>query len=961
MFWSLTFYIPDFFIGWCGLKKNMQRKDVKTAWREKFAIFILILLACCSTLFFIIVLPRLICPKVEIKSVYEIEGMNNVDDPFVTINGRYYQIGDIVKDHIGKIGVDKFQMQGILGLDVSQSFYPTADWDKSCPGVTNPGPTWDNLLERDPQKYWPHYVVDSRTNTPSNYLGFLAKHSKGRIGWRKDYLASLNDPTKKIIIMYDNVYNVAAYFQGQSAPGFFDDNMHKIFTNMAGKDATFYIESLREQDPVYYRNVLNCMNNIFYVGTIDNRNSFQCKFANYVLLAASAIIVAVIGFKFLAALRSMHTTNPEDIDKYVLIQIPCYTEGKDSLEATFNSIATTNYDDKYKLMVVICDGIITGHGNNKSTPDIALEILCGGEEQAEKAKNEAGQPVTYMAVADKSKIRNRAVVYSGLYEHKGHNLPYIVVVKVGSEKETKKPGNRGKRDSQIILMKFLQHIYGKNMLNELEYELYHHMKNIVGISPDKFEYTLMVDADTFITPDSITKMVSCMISNKRIIGLCGETFVANEKDNITTMIQVYEYFISHHLAKAFESMFGSVTCLPGCFCMYRIRTKNNIPLLISPSLIEEYADPDVDTLHKKNMLHIGEDRYLTTLVLKHFPKYQTMFTPDAQCYTNAPDSFMILMSQRRRWINSTIHNLIELLNLGSQLCGVCFMSMRFVIFIDLLSTIVLPASVVYIGYLVYTIIVEKTGIPMISLILIGAIYALQVIIFVLKKKFEHVGWMLIYILAIPFFNGILPLYAFWNMDDFNWGDTRVAIGDDGRTIEFDEEGGGFTDTDVEDKNGNIQLKKLIEWEMIRDQETKIKEEQEVVPDIVRINYEYSRSIRSNRSNRSNNHSNYSSHSNHSNHDHYSQLNGNYANDGYPMNPQHPIHYPREPPINMYVPVSDVRQSPLFYDDSQPNMSSTNSTSSQTGDFGMEQESQIRIDKQQSRKKGRKAKRMNQTK
>lgn len=29
------------------------------------------------------------------------------------------------------------------------------------------------------------------------------------------------------------------------------------------------------------------------------------------------------------------------------------------------------------------------------------------------------------------------------------------------------------------------------------------------------------------------------------------------------MMQVYEYFISHYLAKAFESLFGSVTCLPG--------------------------------------------------------------------------------------------------------------------------------------------------------------------------------------------------------------------------------------------------------------------------------------------------------------------------------------------------------------------------------------------------------------
>lgn len=32
---------------------------------------------------------------------------------------------------------------------------------------------------------------------------------------------------------------------------------------------------------------------------------------------------------------------------------------------------------------------------------------------------------------------------------------------------------------------------------------------------------------------------------------------------LTRLSTVYEYFISHHMAKAFESLFGSVTCLPG--------------------------------------------------------------------------------------------------------------------------------------------------------------------------------------------------------------------------------------------------------------------------------------------------------------------------------------------------------------------------------------------------------------
>ena len=153
-------------------------------------------------------------------------------------------------------------------------------------------------------------------------------------------------------------------------------------------------------------------------------------------------------------------------------------------------------------------------------------------------------------------------------------------------------------------------------------------------------------------------------------------------------LQVYEYYISHHLSKAFESLFGSVTCLPGCFSMYRIRTADKgRPIIISNRIIEEYAEPNVDTLHKKNLLSLGEDRYLTTLMLKHFPTFRTKFTPDAIAHTIAPESWRVLFSQRRRWINSTVHNLCELVFLP-ELFGFCCFSMRFIVFIDLLGTLV---------------------------------------------------------------------------------------------------------------------------------------------------------------------------------------------------------------------------------------------------------------------------------
>jgi|ERR1700677_178497 len=122
--------------------------------------------------------------------------------------------------------------------------------------------------------------------------------------------------------------------------------------------------------------------------------------------------------------------------------------------------------------------------------------------------------------------------------------------------------------------------------------------------------------------------------------------------------------------------------------MYRIRTADKgRPIIISNRIIDEYSEPNVDTLHKKNLLSLGEDRFLTTLLMKHFPTFKTKFTQDALAHTVAPESWRILLSQRRRWINSTVHNLCELIILP-ELFGFCCFSMRFFVFLDLLGTLV---------------------------------------------------------------------------------------------------------------------------------------------------------------------------------------------------------------------------------------------------------------------------------
>lgn len=340
----------------------------------------------------------------------------------------------------------------------------------------------------------------------------------------------------------------------------------------------------------------------------------------------------------------------------------------------------------------------------------------------------------------------------------------------------------------MILMRFLNRVHYNFPMTPMELEMHHQIRNIIGVNPTFYEFLLQIDADTVVAPDSATRFVASFLHDTRLIAVCGETSLSNAKSSLVTMIQVYEYYISHNLTKAFESLFGSVTCLPGCFSMYRIRAaETGKPLFVSREIVDAYSEIRVDTLHMKNLLHLGEDRYLTTLLLKFHSKYKTKFIFRAHAWTIAPDSWTVFLSQRRRWINSTVHNLMELIPL-QQLCGFCCFSMRFVVFLDLLSTIVQPAVVGYLVYLFVELGRNASGVPLTAFILLGAIYGLQGIIFILRRKWEMIGWMIIYIIATPVFACGLPLYSFWHMDDFSWGNTRVVTGEKGRQVVVSDEG-----------------------------------------------------------------------------------------------------------------------------------------------------------------------------
>lgn len=806
--YMLTWFIPDFLIRWVG---RMPRKDIRMAWREKVAINIMIWLSCLIAAFFIVVFPMLICPTQHVYSSEELSSYDGKDgnEAYAAIRGQVFDIGTYAPAHYPPYLPTKTVTQ-YAGLDITSLFpIQVSALCRGKDGTVNPAVTLDykttnvtgsaNVVSS--QDLNAHYHdFRSFTSLPQPFWFYekmqkLKTWKKGTMGYSAEYVSTLGTKQNSIAILNGRVYDLTKYIvggrhvvvrEGEDLPtdptivDFMDDLVVDLFQQRAGSDVTKLWQALDIDSGLRERMQL-CLDNLFYVGDVDTRNSAKCLFAQYLVLAVSILICSIIGFKFFAALQFGGKNIPENLDKFVMCQISAYTEDEDALRRAIDSAARMRYDDKRKLIVVICDGMIIGQGNDRPTPRIVLDIL-GVSETVDP------EPLSFESLGEGLKQHNMGKVYSGLYEVQGHIVPFLVIVKVGKPSEVSRPGNRGKRDSQMVTMRFLNRVHYNLPMSPLELEIYHQIRNIIGVNPTFYEFLFQIDADTMVAPDSATRMVASFLDDTRLIAVCGETALTNAKSSIVTMIQVYEYYISHNLVKAFESLFGSVTCLPGCFSMYRIRAaETGKPLFVSREVVENYATIRVDTLHMKNLLHLGEDRYLTTLLLKFHSKYKTKYIFTAHAWTIAPDSWTVFLSQRRRWINSTVHNLAELIPMA-QLCGFCCFSMRFVVFVDLLSTVVQPVTIAYIVYLIVLVSTSTSVIPITAFIMLGAIYGLQAIIFILRRKWEMIGWMLMYIVAVPVFSFGLPLYSFWHMDDFSWGNTRVVTGEKGKKIVITDEG-----------------------------------------------------------------------------------------------------------------------------------------------------------------------------
>jgi chitin synthase len=577
--WALTFWVPSPLLNWFG---RMKRPDVRMAWREKLVLFMLIMLLNATIVFYIVAFGKLLCPnKDKVWNTKEVSAHQGEDDYFVSHRGVVYDLTSFWKKQHSDSNTEatRDRMMEMAGANMDPYVVPPL-WI-ACPNLI-PETDQNKVLQLTFNESTAEslnaiavHKSGSMTNMPDSnalksetwypdvFLPAMKEFRKGDLVWEESKIKDEGEDLNHMWFRLDErVYDLTDYFatidymQNQPQYNFLDAKLIDMVKSNAG-------QNLKEDwnnnlNKTTQQNNLQCLENLFYVGRTDFRKTAKCQVNDYILLAFTIILCAVIVIKFLAALQLGSRKRPANQDKFVICQVPAYTEGEDSLRKSLDSLTALSYDNKRKLICVICDGMIVGGGNDRPTPKIVLDIL-GVDPKVDPPA------LPFWSVGEGSQQLNYGKVYSGLYEFEGNVVPYIVVVKMGKESEQhkSKPGNRGKRDSQILLMSFLNRVHHRSAMNPLELEMFHQINNIIGVDPELYEYLLMIDADTMVKPDALNRLVAACAHDSKIAGICGETSLENEDRSWWTMIQVYEYYISHHLSKAFESLFGSVTCLPG--------------------------------------------------------------------------------------------------------------------------------------------------------------------------------------------------------------------------------------------------------------------------------------------------------------------------------------------------------------------------------------------------------------
>lgn len=164
-------------------------------------------------------------------------------------------------------------------------------------------------------------------------------------------------------------------------------------------------------------------------------------------------------------------------------------------------------------------------------------------------------------------------------------------------------------------------------------------------------YLLALDGDIDFQPHAVHLLVGRMRIDPKLGAACGRIHPVGRGPMV--WYQVFEYAIGHWLQKSTEHVIGCVLCSPGCFSLFRGCA------LMENSVMRKYTTQSEEARHYVQYDQ-GEDRWLCTLLLKQ--RFRVEYSAASDAYTHAPEGFNEFYNQRRRWVPSTMVNIMDLLH-----------------------------------------------------------------------------------------------------------------------------------------------------------------------------------------------------------------------------------------------------------------------------------------------------------
>ncbi|XP_048522963.1 chitin synthase chs-2 [Dendroctonus ponderosae] len=198
-----------------------------------------------------------------------------------------------------------------------------------------------------------------------------------------------------------------------------------------------------------------------------------------------------------------------------------------------------------------------------------------------------------------------------------------------------------KRWSQVMYMYYL---LGHKIVDNDEYD----ETRVANRSKNTF--LLALDGDIDFQPDAVHLLIQYMKKNDNLGAACGRIHPVGS--GAMAWYQIFEYAVGHWMQKATEHVIGCVLCSPGCFSLFRAGA------LMDHNVMARYTTRATEARHYVQYDQ-GEDRWLCTLLLQR--GYRVEYSAASDAYTHCPEGFNEFYNQRRRWMPSTMANILDLL------------------------------------------------------------------------------------------------------------------------------------------------------------------------------------------------------------------------------------------------------------------------------------------------------------